>query len=141
VSPFYVHYSQEARMYALVGVSTLAAVYFFVRAMPTGRPLLWAAYVVAMVAGLYAHLYSALILICVNVVAGVLAIVVVQTKGARQVIASFWPHAIAQCATIALFIPWIPVALVKFEHYLSPSRGSGLDWILSQTAIVFALGH
>mgnify|MGYP002395258097 FL=1 len=53
--PFHVYYSQEARMYSLLGFVAISATYFFVRAWSGGRWLDWLAFGVTGALTLYAH--------------------------------------------------------------------------------------
>ena len=55
VSPFQIYYSQEARMYALLGFAATAMTYFFVRAWTGNRRLDWIAFSLFGAMTLYAH--------------------------------------------------------------------------------------
>ena len=55
VSPFQIYYSQEARMYALLGFAATAMAYFFVRAWTDNRRLDWLAFGFFGAMTLYAH--------------------------------------------------------------------------------------
>jgi mannosyltransferase len=55
LAPFHVYYSQEARMYSLLGFAAISATYFFVRAWNRGRWLDWLAFGVFGALTLYAH--------------------------------------------------------------------------------------
>ncbi len=55
ISPFHVHYSQEARMYSLLCFLSLLAVYAFVRARQDGGLKRWALFTVAATLSLYTH--------------------------------------------------------------------------------------
>ena len=46
ISPFAIYYSQELRMYALLGFAALSAVYFFVRAWQLGKWWRWALFAI-----------------------------------------------------------------------------------------------
>jgi uncharacterized membrane protein len=55
VAPFAVYYSQEARMYALLGFAAVTAICFFARAWARGRRTDWVAFTVLGAITLYAH--------------------------------------------------------------------------------------
>jgi len=143
LSPLYVHYSQEVRMYTLMGLATLLAACFALRALATDRWLDWGVYVGCTVVALYSHLYSALAFGSLNVAFAAAAVAGAGRAGPTGELARLrlrsW--ALAQAAAVVLFAPWLGVAAEKYLTYTSPGFGSGLDWIVSQTAFVFSLGH
>jgi uncharacterized membrane protein len=55
IAPFHVYYSQEARMYALLGFAAIAMTYFFVRAWEGGSWVHWVVFGVFGAMTLYAH--------------------------------------------------------------------------------------
>ncbi len=55
VSPFHVYFSQETRMYALLGVWVLMAAYGFVLGWQRGRPVGWALYGGGTLLAVYTH--------------------------------------------------------------------------------------
>ncbi|TEU21367.1 MAG: hypothetical protein E3J21_01985 [Anaerolineales bacterium] len=55
IAPFHVYYSQEARMYALLGFAAIAMTYFFVRAWAGGSWGHWVAFGIFSAMTLYAH--------------------------------------------------------------------------------------
>jgi mannosyltransferase len=61
IMPLHIWYSQEARMYALVCTLGLASTLFYTLAIRRKKPLIWSAWIVMTVAGLYTH-YSMLLL-------------------------------------------------------------------------------
>jgi mannosyltransferase len=60
---FFVHYAQEARGYSLAIFLVTVSSHFFVRGIQIPSPTNWAAYIVASVLSVYAHLFSVLVLI------------------------------------------------------------------------------
>jgi mannosyltransferase len=62
VSPYMVWYSQEAKMYALVGALTLLAMACHLRALTTGRAGWWAGFVIAASLSFYTHMLAALLI-------------------------------------------------------------------------------
>ena len=55
IAPFPIYYSQEARMYALLGFSAITTTYFFVRAWAGGKWGDWIAFSIFAAITLYAH--------------------------------------------------------------------------------------
>ncbi len=55
IAPFHVYYSQEARMYALLGLAAIATTYFFVRAWAGGSWIHWVVFGFLGAMTLYAH--------------------------------------------------------------------------------------
>ncbi len=55
VSPFHIHYSTEARMYAQLGLLSLLIAYFFLRGWSSRRWWPWLGFGVAMAMALYTH--------------------------------------------------------------------------------------
>ncbi|MGI8915048.1 MAG: glycosyltransferase family 39 protein [Chloroflexota bacterium] len=144
-SPLLVYYGQETRMYALLAALATLSAYAVVRAA-TGEDRWWPAYVALQAAALWTQLYAALLFLALNVwyVAWYVA---AQRQGAtdgprvrRWMPPARW--AISQVAAVAIFSPWVPVALQRSQTYLSPGYGAGSAFatILQQTALVFALG-
>ncbi len=61
ISPYQLWYSQDAKMYPLALLLTLASVYLFLAALEKNRRSLWVAYVVLTTLSFYVHLMSVLI--------------------------------------------------------------------------------
>ncbi|MCS7260857.1 MAG: glycosyltransferase family 39 protein [Anaerolineae bacterium] len=101
-APLAVYYSQETRMYALLGVAALTMTYFFVRAWLRSGWVNWVAVALCGALVLYAHnLGFAFIL-------GLDAWVVwewFRPNGARW--RNGWPLALSHFLMLALFAPWL----------------------------------
>ncbi|MBI2865620.1 MAG: glycosyltransferase family 39 protein [Chloroflexi bacterium] len=149
-SPLYVYYSQELRMYTLLGLSSLLALYFFTKALATQQKKYWVAYVLFMTAALYSHLYAALVFVVLCL--ALIGFSLPNRRGERRAqrapaptiktpLAGPRSGLLSQVAVVLLFLPWAPTALDKVANYSSPAGGSGVGWILEQVAIVFSLGH
>ncbi|MDO8669981.1 MAG: glycosyltransferase family 39 protein [Dehalococcoidia bacterium] len=63
LSPYHIWYSQEAKMYSLLAALTLLSVYLFLKALHSGRPIIWILYIVATSVALYVHFFAALVLL------------------------------------------------------------------------------
>jgi mannosyltransferase len=140
LSPLYVHYAQETRMYSLIGLSTELAVYFWLRGIAEGGRRNWILYVIWAIVAVYSHLYSLLIIAFLNVF--YVGRVALGARGSlRRMLRLDRQNVASQIAIAVLFAPWVPVALNRVKDYTSPGGASPIDWILTQTAIVFSLGH
>jgi hypothetical protein len=108
----------------------------------SGTGMYWLVYVIAMVAGLYSHLYSALTFGCLNLALAVWVLWRLKTGrhiDVRSGASLRW--LVAQIAVVVLFAPWIGVAVTKYLTYTSPAGGSTLDFVLALTLVVFTTGH
>ena len=115
LSPFAVYYSQEARMYALLGaeaaLSTLALAQLgWLGPHRAARPGLWrVVYVIASAAGLYTQ-YAYPFVMVAQGAAGLLTLVLRADRG-RIWRAQLLEYGLANAVAIALFAPWLPIAL------------------------------
>lgn len=99
VNPFHVAYSQEARMYALLGLTVVTAAWGLLRALEeaVGGRKWWALYVVAAAITLYTHNLGGFALLALNLLA---------------VTRRWWRHQflsliLANLVVLALFAPWL----------------------------------
>ncbi|MCU1749564.1 glycosyltransferase family 39 protein [Pseudomonas sp. 6D_7.1_Bac1] len=118
--PIAVRYSQEVRMYALLGLlmvgATIAFVYW-VKGSGGHWPL--AVYVLLMVAGLYTHYFAA---VCMaSHWAYLLVLGFSREVKHKPLLAPAWW--VANGAVILLFVPWVP-------SLINQSRFSGFNWIV-----------
>jgi len=131
VHPFHVAYSQETRMYALLGLAAVTAAWALLRALEQGteqqepesqlglalqRWKWWILYAVSAAFVLYSHNLGALVLLALNVLA------LVQ-RCWRRVLPSLF---VADAAALALYGPWLVGVLpgqlrfVQRGYWLSP---------------------
>ena len=119
--PTAVRYSQEVRMYSLLGVwllgATLALVYW-VRQPERARYL--AVYVLLMSAGFYTHYFTAL---CVLVHWAYLGL---QAPGQRLITRPAWWA--ANVAIVLLYLPWLPNLLDLVQHTEELKVGGDIGW-------------
>jgi mannosyltransferase len=104
IAPFHVYYSQETRMYALLGFAALATTYFFVRAWADGGWGNWLAFALFGALTLYAHNLGGMFL------AGLDLWVLwdwFRPGGARW--RNFRPLLFSHLLIIGLFAPWLVV--------------------------------
>ena len=150
VSPFAVYYSQEARMYALLALwAALASVWIVTLALPdpstpsTGSgQVRWfgaALYALATAAGLYTHYAYPFVMIAQAVA---LAIAWALSPGTRALIRqprALLAWALANAAAIALFAPWLPIAVRQIvgwsvapqDYALGPAVLDALRWVVA----------
>ena len=133
--PTAVRYSQEVRMYSLLGVwllgATLALVYW-VRQPERARYL--AVYVLLMSAGFYTHYFTAL---CVLVHWAYLGL---QAPGQRLITRPAWW--VANVAIVLLYLPWLPNLLDLVQHVEQLKVGGDIGWeepvnLLSLSSIIW----
>jgi len=138
LSPFAIYYSQEARMYALLGALAAVSVYVAFRTMeellapphggrvsipagpvslkariperrPVSRILCLVAYALLNAGGLYTHYAFAFVLIAHNVVFGLRWLVASARSEPDWRGLGAWSA--AQVGTGLLYLPWVPIAL------------------------------
>jgi mannosyltransferase len=116
VNPFHVAYSQEARMYALLGLAAVLAAWGLLRALEEERRRWWALYVVGAALTLYAHNLGAFVVLALNLLA------LARRRWRRRLPALL----LADLAALALFGPWLVSVLpgqlgfVERAYWLSP---------------------
>jgi uncharacterized membrane protein len=147
VAPFPIYYSQEARMYALLGLAAIAAVYFFVRGWAGGRRRDWIAFAICGALTLYAHnLGFAFIagldlwIVWVWLRPG-LAQLLVQ-KPFRSDWAHLRPVLLSHLLMIGLFAPWLAIVPSQFgkiqQSYWVPQPGLAQ---IVQTILIFHFAY
>jgi len=128
-SPLAVYYSQEARMYALLGLCSAVSTWVLisgVRRWASGAlsclPLL--AYVFAAAAGLYTHYAFPFVLLVHNL----LFLIWWAVEGCRLPTRrrSFLGWVGVQAAALLLFLPWLPTALGAVTGWSSAGRAYAL---------------
>jgi len=136
LNPFQVYYSQEARMYVMLAIWAAASTYFLVRCLET-RFLIENGflYVLTAAAGMYTHYAFPFVLVVHNLVA--IAWLVAQRKEWRK-----WIMWIAlQAAVVALYVPWLGIALLRIPKWQSPAPAYQLGPALLDTLRWFAFGR
>jgi len=102
VAPFPVAYSQEARMYSLLALCVVAAVYCAWRARKNRT--WWAAYTVCAALALYSHNLGALTMLALTI------LLLADLVHAPDLVRLWWFLA-ANLAILVLFSPWLLLAL------------------------------
>lgn len=141
-SPFHVYYSQEVRMYGLVTLLGLAALWFACPgAQAKRRWWAWVGYVVVAAAALYTQYYAAFLILALNMVA------VFRWMRERRHIRDFALWLAAQAAVAALYLPWLWYAGGKLLTYVRYKVAADKDLPLDPLTYVarhlaaFAGGH
>jgi len=107
ISPFWVYFSQETRMYTTVTFFSLSAVYFFVHILKSHRRLtasrrmgleLWLGYILTTDCSLYSHYFALFAIVVENL------FLVALWRRYRSLIKSW---ALAQISVALLFLPWL----------------------------------
>lgn len=116
ISPFHIWYSQEARMYSLLCLSSLLSIYSFVKVWKEGKVAQWMAFSICTGLSLYAHNLAFLILFTLDL------FVLLRRRWEL-----FRPLFIAHIVIGLLFLPWlmlVPGQLAKVQQaYWIPRPG------------------
>jgi hypothetical protein len=124
ISPFHVYYSQEVRMYGLVTLYGLAALYLTLgNGWIVGRVpwAVWLGYVLAATAALYTQYYAAFLLLGLNLV------VLIRWRRLRCPVRALLPWFGAQLGVLALYLPWVWYAGGKLATYVRFKVGAEGD--------------
>jgi 4-amino-4-deoxy-L-arabinose transferase-like glycosyltransferase len=148
-SPLAIWYSQETRGYVMALALVTATVIAAWKLVPlTGelgaradraRWTPYLLYVVLATAALYTHLYSAFVLLALNVAWAVQYAVVGRR---RRVAGQLFRWAGAQIAVLALFSPWLPHVVAQWRLNATYYHGA-VDWkqIIRRTLLAFSVGE
>jgi len=124
LNPFLIRYSQEARMYGVLGVFLLLAIVGLIKIVQNNRNWLgYVLYVFGVSAGLYTHYFTALAVISFWVY--LLFIFFYKSKNRLIIDWRWW---LANALALTIFLPWIP------NMFKQLTRAQGLGW-LSKTSI------
>ena len=161
VSPFYVAYAQEVRMYALVTFFALASVYFEWSILKrwgckevvgggieksVGQPVRkgwlmgsWVGYVLATAASLYTHYFTIFLLVFENLAWLVWVALPWAQLGPRRRRMVVWLG--TQVAVLLLFAPQLPLATRQAVAYANPNLAPpSLGQFVSRSWLAYTLG-
>lgn len=112
LSPMFIRYGQEMRMYTLVTAIVMAATYVLTLAMETGKRKLWVIYGVLIALGMWTHYFAALAWLAHWVWR---AFVVAREGKRKDFVRKFFTKEwlVAHGIAIALFAPWVPALLFQ----------------------------
>lgn len=133
-APLAVYYSQEARMYALLGLLAAASTDLLWSLYRRPRPVLFLLYPLIAAAGLYTHYVFAFVLLAHN-----LAFLGwwVRQRAGRWGLLLRW--AFLQAATVGLYLPWLPQMLMD-RGWPSAGRGYTLGAAMLDVFRALAVG-
>lgn len=114
--PLVVQYGQEARSYGLVVLAVTLATLAFVRGLDTGRAAAWAAWAVALVAGVYLHFFAALV--------GLAHGIALLLRGPARVP---WRAVLPAAAAVV-------VALLPLARFVATQDAGQIDWVTTPAA-------
>ncbi len=144
LNPFLIYYSQEARMYALLGLWSGLALYGFTLyvlhegAGRTRPPLRTAALlVISLAGGLYTHYVFPAVILAINALY-FLWLWDSHRRGHILERITWWLG--LQMVAALLFLPWLPIAQRQLSTWPSPSAGMDFSQVLSASLTTLALG-
>ncbi|MHB8842055.1 MAG: glycosyltransferase family 39 protein [Candidatus Aquicultor sp.] len=118
ISPFNIHYAQEARPYSLLVLLALLSVYFFIKLLNrTGGISL--GYILSSALLLYAHMFGSLVIVVENIF--LLTTLLPHMRKLRSLQIKNWVF--NQLLLIALFVPWIFFLLYKLLPQIHMRQG------------------
>lgn len=122
LAPFLIRYSQEARMYGILGLFLILALYCVMRIVQKPESFWpYAGYTLSIAAAMYTHYFAAL-----AVVSFWLYLILLEPlkrwRVGRAVFLS-WRWWVANIVAGLLFVPWLPSMLAQLK------RGQGLSWL------------
>lgn len=120
IAQFHIRYSQEVRMYSMLALLGLLSIYFLYKAITDNSRKYWIGYIIFTILTIYTHNYGIFIAASGVVFFAIYAV----THGARLKI-----FLIAQGCMAILYIPWLPILLMK--HFGS---GAIVGWIPNMRA-------
>ena len=150
LSPLAVYYSQEARMYALLGLLSAASTYLLSRILARNShppsPILppascffpLAFYVLTSAAGLYTHYAFPFVLLVHNGIFGLWWLAVARRSAHRWRWLVLWAG--AQAVVVALYLPWLPIALGSITGWSPAGRAYELGPALLDVLRVLSVG-
>ncbi len=124
LNPFLVRYSQEARMYGVLGVFVLIAMLGLIRIVINSKDRLgYLLYILGISAGLYTHYFMALVVISFWIYVISIYFVATKSKPGRVKLLTNWRWWLANIVALALFMPWAGNMIKQF------TRAQGLGWL------------
>ncbi len=142
ISPLFLWYSQEARMYTLVTFLCLLSTYLVLRVMDGGgRTVEWTVYILASVVAVYTHFYAFFVL-AFQFVFFIGWWFLWSKGGVRQRWATLARGLLSQAAVVAAYLPWSGFVLQRYGADVSYWKGTlRIGEVLRKTLITFSTGH
>lgn len=133
LAPFLIRYSQEARMYGVLGVFLIIGTWLLLKIVERPRNIwLWVSYVLVMTAGFYTHYFTLFALM-----AQWLYLLTLEPVKSWKIGKTLWLSPAwwgANIAIVLLYIPWLPNFVAQF------TRGQGIGWIPKTTLYTLPSG-
>ena len=129
ISPPLIYYSQEARMYSLLGLCATLSTFLLIRWWHT--PTRWGllvGYTLCATAGLYTHYSFPAILLAHNIVIALWLLIGYKTE-AQQTLIRFGRWCGLMITTLILYSPWLPIFL-RSQGQRPPGEESAASYIL-----------
>jgi mannosyltransferase len=131
ISPLFIRYSQEVRMYTLVAATVMAATFALVVAVQTGKRKAWILYAVLVALGMWTHYFTALVWAS-HLAWHAFDVWQPQHPWAtfrKKFFARMWVK--AYLLAVLLYIPWLPAFVVQAVtvqagFWIPPVSGSTL---------------
>jgi hypothetical protein len=151
LSPLYIWYAQEARMYTLITFLLLLSSYAMPRALtPTPplprkgreRELWWLVFIIANIAAIYTHYFAFVVIAFQALFALVSSFKFQGFRLPNLKLETLKPATAAFVAIIAAFLPWMPFVIARFGQDVSYWRGAlKLDEAIRHIFINFTTGE
>ncbi len=130
ISPIFVRYGQEMRMYTLVMAIVFAATYFLQLAIDNGKKIWWIIYALLLAAGMYTHYFVAFAWI-----AHLVYLVKIYGKKIFQKRIIF-----TYVLAVVLYIPWLPSLIsqtktVESGFWIGDASAEGLFSYFTETLL------
>ena len=130
LSPYFIWYSQETKMYALVLALATLAVYALRRAVGKGGALWWATLVVATSLAVYCHILAALMI--------PVEMILALAWGLESRNGGWWKGALASFACLTL--PYLPLLRWQLPLVFSPAQTGFTFYSFDQILLVMLTG-
>ncbi len=158
LSPLYLWYSQEARMYTLITFLLLLSSYLLLRALQTSprspnplSPLLskgrvrgevWLLFALANIAAVYTHYFAFVVIVFQLLYALASSLMVSGFRSVNLRLETLKPVTISFAAILVAFLPWTPFVIARFGQDISYWRGAlKLDEAIRHIFINFTTGE
>jgi mannosyltransferase len=144
LNTFNLYYSQEARMYALLGLWSIAAMWAFAGFVQTGGWRWALAFALFNAAGLYTHYAYPAVMVAQGVLFllwGMTAFVpALKSATLNPQPSALLAYLLANVLTIGLYLPWLPMALRQVTTWPNTGQAIPVEQALQVVFGWFALG-
>jgi len=135
ISPLYLWYSQEARMYTLVTFLCLLSSYLLLRALEGKANFLWGGYILVNVLAVYSHFYAFFVL-------AFQALFLLTWCLVNREIKTLLAGLLSQGGVVLAYLPWSGFVLQRYATDVSYWGGELVfTEVVRKTLILFSVGH